>query len=277
MSIKQHWNWQNLETETFWDEAVERRRERAIGSGLKHGRGWFRWGGNAEDENYVPASVLGIEWTLGKSVHLLGIGITVEHDEEHLKASVHAVKAALYVTVESPVSRRIARKLVPKWGASRMIQFTLDRGEWPLRWKLWTDWRGYERLPKWREGSWGPARALLGKRMVEWEHIATMPVEIPMPERTYPATVELRNHVSWRSRTPFRKRRLRCANVEIPGGIGTPGKGENAWDCGDDAIFSMSCPAQTVEEAIGKVVESVLRDRLKYSGSLTFKPAKDAA
>jgi hypothetical protein len=54
------------------------------------------------------------------------------------------------------------------------------------------------------------------------------------------------------------------ADVKIPGGIPHQGKGENAWDCGDDATFGLGCSARTVPEAIGEVVAVCLKDRRSY-------------
>jgi hypothetical protein len=54
--------------------------------------------------------------------------------------------------------------------------------------------------------------------------------------------------------------------VDIPGGIGMPGKGENDYDIDDDAVYGLSSSESTIEGAIGKVVASVLGTRMKRSG-----------
>ena len=58
--------------------------------------------------------------------------------------------------------------------------------------------------------------------------------------------------------------------------IPVPGKGENSWDCGEDATFSLSCPSTTISEAIGEMVKSCMRTRERYAG-LDFKPEKPRA
>ena len=65
----------------------------------------------------------------------------------------------------------------------------------------------------------------------------------------------------------------RQAKVEIldKGGIPCPGKGESEWDCGDNNLQSLHCNAETVEEAIGHVVASVLRTRKRHAGSHTYE------
>jgi hypothetical protein len=49
--------------------------------------------------------------------------------------------------------------------------------------------------------------------------------------------------------------------------IPVPGKGENAWDMEDDAIHSMGCVANSVDDAIIKLLNSVNRDRVRYGGA----------
>lgn len=50
-----------------------------------------------------------------------------------------------------------------------------------------------------------------------------------------------------------------------------PGKGENAWDCDDDAIFGMTVNADTLEDAARSLVDSVCKTRLQYGGA-TWQP-----
>ncbi|HXI16285.1 MAG TPA: hypothetical protein VNM48_07925, partial [Chloroflexota bacterium] len=61
-------------------------------------------------------------------------------------------------------------------------------------------------------------------------------------------------------------RRMVRADVQVPEGVPHPGKGENAWDCGEDATYALTCAEQTPEAAVGRLVESVLRDRRRYGG-----------
>jgi hypothetical protein len=147
-----------------------------------------------------------------------------------------------------------------------------------IHWQLWSNsWRWSRKTPKWRDGQWNPITALLGKWEYSNEPRDKYDVLIPMPERAYPATVTLEEATWRRSRFPFLRRSVQRANIDIPDGIGTPGKGENAWDVGDDATFGMTCPASTVEQAIATVVESVLHDRIRRSGRLDFTPTETAA
>jgi hypothetical protein len=69
---------------------------------------------------------------------------------------------------------------------------------------------------------------------------------------------------------------MRRANLDIERGVPTPGKGENSWDCGQDATYGLTCPASTVEEALASLRASVMRDRERYGGK-DWKPEAVAA
>jgi hypothetical protein len=50
-----------------------------------------------------------------------------------------------------------------------------------------------------------------------------------------------------------------------------PGKGENSYDCEDDATYSLTTEARNEAEAIGAMVATVMRSRQKYGG-LNWQP-----
>ena len=104
---------------------------------------------------------------------------------------------------------------------------------------------------------------------------STVPTVVPMPERAYPASVKLFES-TWKRPRWFASRMVR-AEVKIEKGIPFPGKGENSYDCGDDALFGLTCKADTVEQAIAETVESALRNRRRYGGSVDWQPAAEGA
>lgn len=99
---------------------------------------------------------------------------------------------------------------------------------------------------------------------------------LPLPEGPVPVDVTLKYCVWRRRRWPWAIHRIHRAEVEAvdPDGIGAPGKGENAWDCGDNNIQSFSFEARTVEEALGQAVASVLDTRKRHGGSHEHTPAE---
>lgn len=54
--------------------------------------------------------------------------------------------------------------------------------------------------------------------------------------------------------------------------IPVPGKGENSWDCDDDAIHSSHGPHSTVHQAVAALVASVYRDRTRYGSGPEWQP-----
>jgi hypothetical protein len=136
-------------------------------------------------------------------------------------------------------------------------------------WSLGADDMGWSSgTPKWRHGAWHP----LGHFMRQGEPVVveTREVLVPMPERSYKAIAKLE-----RSRWGFGKlprvfdRIDYHVDIEMQPGeqVPVPDKGENSYDCGEDASFAMSCPASSIEEGIGKLVASALRDRYRRGGA----------
>lgn len=139
-----------------------------------------------------------------------------------------------------------------------------------LFWSLWMrphEWRRGE--AKWRRGSFHPVDLLFGKQRYH-KNILTeatpITITIPGDPAPYPATVALEHPVWTRSRWPWwpLRREHYTADIEIPAGIPIPGKGENSWDIDDDAVYGMSTPATTIDEAVAAVVASVERDRKRH-------------
>jgi hypothetical protein len=102
------------------------------------------------------------------------------------------------------------------------------------------------------------------------EHV----VDVPMPEGTYQWRVQLVERTWTRSRWPWPTVRRGFEAESLDGQqIPFPGKGENSWDCDDDAMFGMSGDGNGLDEAVASIVGAVLRNRLRYGGKLTFTPA----
>lgn len=90
-----------------------------------------------------------------------------------------------------------------------------------------------------------------------------------MPEGTYVATARLTEDV-WRRSRWFSKI-VKRVEIEIPSGIPLAGKGESSWDCGDNAIYSMCSPAKSIGEGVGRLVGTLLHDRVRYGGYEDWK------
>lgn len=137
--------------------------------------------------------------------------------------------------------------------------------DWSIWWKLWAsnmDWN--YKVPKWRDSCFHILDFLFGKNKYNREIIEERDVLIPMPEGNYEAHIKLCKD-TWKRPIGFTKTILRI-DAQIPKGIPHAGKGENSWDCGDDATFGMCCQAKSIAEGIGEIVKNSIKTRIKYGG-----------
>lgn len=250
------WHWQDLRGEGEEDRAKRRAARQGF---CTEGRAWL----------HVPGNCFQVSWRFG------------------------ARRFALSATFSNRAfsdEAIVLRVGIPFIG---LFYFLLDRAEWVKRLpgigKGWQDgnreigfswYDGYLSISLWcRDGhDWSrgdrwwhrkqpilfnPANFFLGRAQYSDETLAEGITTIPMPEGEYPAKYRLFRSRWKRPRWPWAKTLLR-ANIEVERGIAIPGKGENDWDMDDDAIFSLTCPATTVTEAIQAYQASVARRRRKY-------------
>lgn len=137
-------------------------------------------------------------------------------------------------------------------------------------WKVFSP-NGYwnRSIPKWKNGSFNVIDFILGENKYTNKVIEEKKIDVPMPEGKYPATIKM-EMATWKRPRWFAKR-LKRANIEMERAIPFPGKGENSWDCGDDACYGMTTPARNMAEAIGKMVEHVLHNRLRRGGPYEWR------
>lgn len=179
-------------------------------------------------------------------------------------------------------SARLRRLLgIPEF-ESRDVSVHLSDGS--LFWNLWQNpHESSSTDPWWKHGILDPLDVLFGRmEQTSDKEVASRVVDIHMPEGKYSATVRLSEPEYRRSRWPFKfgpdalyLHQRYSAQIEVAdGGIPIPGKGENSWDCGDDAIYGLSCQADSIEDAIGKIIASALRTRMKRCFSYSFVPSE---
>lgn len=257
-----HFHWQNL------NEKPAGRR----GTGLRHGRAFWHF-----EHGRVHC-----EWVLGR----LGFHLGFEANDEGVLFTLDVPLATLYLGVED---FKWLRRLQPKeyrattypplapgyWTPKhRRSQIAIHGGG--LWFTLWGDPDSWtRRLPWWSAGVHLDFRDFLfGRAAYSKRVLSVTETVVPMPERAYPCTVTLEES-TWTRPRWFPLRRL-FAEVDVPGGIVHPGKGENSYDIDDDATYSLSCGASTVEEAVAAMVKSVMRDRRRHGGSVNWQPREPA-
>lgn len=245
-----------------WVSNENERKDGTYGSILRHARGWLHF-----DERVC----FGVEWSIPSRFTQVGLefGGYSEHD---VMLKIACPLFALWLYAENLLTWEFKRKLpTDHWfNQGRELEIAMHNGG--VWFKLWTaEDDSYGRRSRWRTLVLYPADILFGKEKYSNTVLSTHDVVIPMPEGNYAATVKMECAKWTRSRWPFPKVKM-TADVDIDKGVPIPGKGENSWDCDDDAIFGMSCGASTVEEAISKVVQSALRTRQRYGGSHLMQP-----
>lgn len=116
---------------------------------------------------------------------------------------------------------------------------------------------------------------LFGRRSVEYLNAVDYKnVEIAMPERVYHANVRI-SHDTWTyKRWPWwpLKKIIPRSHIDVieKTGIPTPGKGTMSYNCGDDGIFGLCCPAKNLDEAVENLRSSVIADRNKYGSGINM-------
>lgn len=147
---------------------------------------------------------------------------------------------------------------------SREIGVSFHSGTiWLSLWKPDGHWSSTE--PKWWSFSLDLVDLTLGRSKYSKRIIATHDATVPMPEANYPAKVTIEEATWRRPRWPFKSTHL-SALIEVESGVPIPGKGENDWDCGEDAIFATGSSDPTVPGAVAALVKSALETRERYGG-----------
>jgi hypothetical protein len=224
-----------------------------------------------------------IEWCFG---HLnFGVGVNLHHpgDENDISGKFCLPGASFYWGLSSlPKWKWVQNKLglykkpsgSAKYGTYTTRRIGLDVHNWTAWISLWKNDNGWSSTdPKWWSfnATLDPREILLGKRSYKEGAyvIHDAVVDFPMLEKTYQGRVKIQVDEWRRPRWPW-PLQLTRAHVSMIEPIPFPGKGENSWDCGDDALHGSTFLCNNVEEAIGSVVGTVLRYRMRYGRSHKF-------
>ena len=163
------------------------------------------------------------------------------------------------------------------YGEYTTREITLSVHDWKAWFSIWKkehEWSSSD--PWWMSFNFSlNPLDLFGSQNYDSQLVEAREVDVPMPEGTYKGTVELRADTWKRPHLPWGKTILRT-HIDMQEPIPHPGKGTTSYNCGDDATHGMCCTARTVEEGIGTLVASVLRNRKRYGGSHYFTSREDS-
>jgi hypothetical protein len=205
-----------------------------------------------------------------------GVGLDVGDSDDAFLFRLSLWFFSLYVGLSSARLYRLSSWL--RKGSYEPRSISLRVFDWAIWYECWAPAHSWSRgEPWWMRWTWHPLDTFFGRMQHSVRDVVSSTATvIPMPEKAYPCVVVIQEEVWKRSRLPWASTVLRRAHIDVPGGVPFPGKGENSWDCGDDATHSMTCPAETVEQGVARFVESVLRDRRRYGGSVNWQQAAAA-
>lgn len=173
-----------------------------------------------------------------------------------------------------------------------------------LSFKLWNSHSGWSqrdaKVAPWSGNGWYKGFFLrdvfLGQEKHTSHVVATRSLVCAMPEGDYAVEAEI-SHVT-RKRALTSTKHAYCVTLKCDSGIPTPGKGENSYDCGEDAVFSWPSVEVKTEQlefanggraeflnndAIDELAAQTVRDmqsyvaerRLRYGGR-DWKPSANA-
>lgn len=200
-----------------------------------------------------------------------GIGVDVDSsDDDDCLFRLSLYFFSLYIGFGGSCFHWAATKLLRGSYEGRSIGFSIH--DWAIWLEFWAPSMSWSRSePWWMRWTWHPIDTFFGRTKHSEREVSRTETVIPMPEKAYPCVVVMKAETWKRPRLPWASHKITRAHIDCKEGVPYPGKGENSWDCGDDASYGLTCPAKTVEEGIAKFVESVLRSRRRHGGSVNWQ------
>jgi hypothetical protein len=273
--VSEHFTFEDPDTRLRFLQALEMATHRIIRRAVpwREGRAWL----------YLPAPpwrnsssvCIGFEWHAGEKhfgTHVT-IGGQLSDDDVSLGLRVPLI-GSLWLSVEG---------LTPwKWRPRADHELGVSIHDGSIWWKLLCNSHEsrsnaplWDSRSRWRQPVWHVVDWLLGKARYSSRKLSTHTAVYTPPEGEYPVTVTLTECTWKRARWP-RPRTVRRAEIKMLKPVPIPGKGENSWDMDEDAIYSLTTPAASVDEAMANLHASVMRDR-ERDGGLDWLPAQAGA
>lgn len=267
----------------YWWTHAQNLKKGEGGRGL-NGRAWLHLYWGHPDQRGRGLTVLGIQWVLFRKQHSIGASLSMGggDSDRDIDCSIRIPWFGVYLGADDILPRQFynpgqkypsERSVKAVWHSQALwIDLWCDPDE---SWghggpSFWKDARSRQ-----RQIVIHPLDLLLGKQDYNKRELSTERVDVVMPEGSYPATVVLFESTWKRPRWPFARRLVR-AEITPDTPIGEPGKGENGWDCEDDATYSLTTVASSASEAAQKLHDSVMRTRTQRAGA-DWLPERKAA
>lgn len=245
------------------------------------GHPWY--GGRAHlyfyDQDEVHKQTIGFEWTFLKNAKYCGL-------ELHLNSVDGCRGIMFYIGLYKVANLWLTIEQVPKWllpGHYR--QSVIHEGEivwqpedrtigvrifnWTIWVSLWENQMEWNRTdPWWWRFNINIPDLVLGRDKFTKRELVAGICTVPMPEGGYSAHYTVSEFEWRRPRWPWPRRKTYIdIEVDSQHGIPLPGKGENSWDCDDDAAYAIGMElVGTVKDAALHFAHRIVRDRVNRCG-----------
>lgn len=241
-------HWQNL----------NERKNGKCGFAFWHGRAWL----------HLWAWVIHWEWHLWSKSCRIGVDLGGSVGGDELVLFCFAIPpVSLYLGIEAPCSSRLW-KLMPK--REREIKLAIhDWAIWISPWSKQMEWCKAD--PWWVRGVTIHIDDLIlgARKCMTTEPEPSQRIVIELDGREYHGTATFERRVWKRPRWFAFQRDATWISMDPMHGLPHAGKGENGWDCGDDALCGWGVEGFDVPKAIGHGIETVLKYRKRYGNPST--------
>lgn len=205
-----------------------------------------------------------------KKNRTLGVSLEIGSgdSEDGVQLTLHIpFLVSLYLSHEGFIQSRVRKigdryvNLCREW--EMQYHFGSDFGAWgDFSWSFSTiphEWSSD--TPKWRHGRFDPADFVLGKQVHKLETLGEPTThQIRLPDGVHELKIQHERRTWKRPRWP-KALVKECFDVDCIAGCPIPGKGDNGWDCGDDAIYGTGFSVATAEEAAERFAQKVMEIR----------------
>ena len=215
-----------------------------------------------------------IEWHLWSRFCHLGVDLS-RHGEDAIHLGLALPPVSIWLGIEPPWESAV-RRVLPDPGRECKIAIH-NWAIWINPWSREHEWRRSD--PWWVRGlTFHIDDFFLGKL----DHISTetkppQRIVVSLDGHEYHGTAKFKRGVWWRSRWFAKSRESIWIDMDRGHGLPHSGKGENAWDCGDDATTGWGHEGHDVEAAIQSGVDYVLKRRKRYGEPSEYGPKAVAA
>jgi hypothetical protein len=182
---------------------------------------------------------------------------------------------SLYVSLSARWLGKVVNRILKGDYEGRNISIAVhDSAIWGEIWQKENTWSRDDKW--WQRWNWHPLDTFFGRMRHSVLSETVTAASVKFPEGDYPLEITMKQEKWKRPRLPWASVLLTRAHIECEKGVPIPGKGENSWDCDEDATYGLTCPANTVDEAIAAFAKNILRTRRRHGGE-GWAPMKKAA